>query len=95
MTMQFDVKSAYTGTFPAQLHTGPCRLKQLVLVGSGTAGSVILYDGTDTTGPVVWEQKTSTGVQPFQVLVPGEGIKCNTGIYATGANITSLTVCYG
>jgi hypothetical protein len=95
MTMQYDVKSAYTGTFPAQLHTGPARLKQIVLVGNGTAGSITIYDGTDTSGPVAWQQKTSSGVQPFQVLIPGEGVRCNTGIYVAGANLTSVTVCYG
>jgi len=95
MTMQYDVKSAYSGTFPAQLYTGPCRLKQMVLVGTGTAGTLTIYDGTDNTGPIVWQQKTSSGVQPFQVLVPGEGIKCNTGIYVAVTNITSVTVCYG
>ena len=95
MTMQYDVKSAYSGTLPAQLVTGRCRLKQLVLVGSGTAGSITIHDGTDTNGPVVWQQKTSTGVQPFQVLVPGEGLLCATGIYVAATNITSVTVCYG
>jgi hypothetical protein len=67
----------------------------MVIVGSGTAGSIIIYDGTDNTGPIVWQQKTSTGVQPFQILVPGEGILCANGIYVTVTNITSVTACYG
>jgi hypothetical protein len=95
MTMQYDVKSAYTGTVPAQLVTGRVRLKQMVIVGSGTAGTVVVHDGTDNTGPVVWQQKTSTGVQPFQILVPGEGLLCATGIYVVATNVTSITVCYG
>jgi hypothetical protein len=93
--MQYDVKAAYTGTVPALLHTGPVRLKQIVLVGTGTAGSITIYDNTAASGNVVWQQKTSSGVQPFQVLVPGEGIRCNNGIYVDGTNITSVTVCYG
>jgi hypothetical protein len=95
MTMQYDVKSAYTGTFPAQLVTGRVRLKQMVIVGNGTAGTITVYDGTDNTGPVLWQQKTSSGVQPFQVLVPGEGILAQTGIYVAVTNITSVTICYG
>ena len=95
MTMQYDVKSAYSGTFPAQLVTNRTRLKQAVIVGSGTAGTVIFYDGTDNTGPVLWQQKTSTGVQPFQVLIPGEGILAQNGIYVAVTNITSVTICYG
>ena len=95
MTMQYDVKSAYTGTIPAQLYTGRTRIKQIVLVGSGTAGSLVIYDGTSTSDPVVWQQKTSTGVQPFQILVPGEGFLCQNGIYVSGSNLTSVTVIYG
>ena len=95
MTMQYDVKSAYAGTFPAQLATGRARLKQMVFVGNGTAGTITIYDGTDNTGPILWQQKTSSGVQPFQVLVPGEGLLAQTGIYVAVTNITSVTVCYG
>ena len=95
MTMQYDVKSAYAGTFPAQLVTGRARLKQMVLVGNCTAGTITVHDGTDNTGPVLWQQKTSSGVQPFQVLIPGEGILAQTGIYVAVTNITSVTVCYG
>ena len=95
MTMQFDVKSAYAGTLPAQLFTGRVRLKQIVLIGNGTAGSITIYDGTDTSGAILWQQKTSTGVQPFQVLIPGEGFLCQKGIYVAGTNISSVTICYG
>ena len=95
MTMQYDVKSAYAGTLPAQLVTGRTRLKQIVFIGSGVAGSVTIYDGTDNTGLILWQSKTSTGVQPFQVLLPGEGILAQTGVYVVGTNITSVTLCYG
>lgn len=95
MTMQYDVKSAYAGSFPAQLVTGRTRLKQAVIVGSGTAGTLVIHDGTDNTGPILWQQKTSTGAQPFQILVPGEGILAYNGIYVVVTNITSVTVCYG
>lgn len=95
MTVQYDVKASYSGTFPAQLYTGRTRLKQIVFVGSGTAGTVTIYDGTDNTGPILWQSKTSTGVQPFQVLLPGEGIVAQTGIYVAVTNITSMTICYG
>lgn len=38
---------------------------------------------------------TSTGVQPFQVLIPGEGILCLTGVYAVCTNVTSVSIIYG
>lgn len=95
MTMQYDVKSAYAGTLPAQLYTGRTRLKQVVFLGNGTAGTITLYDGTDNTGAILWQGKTSTAVQPFQVLIPGEGILCNNGVYAVGTNLSFVNICYG
>jgi len=95
MTMQYDVKAAYAGTFPAQLYTGRTRLKQAVFVGTGTAGTVTFYDGTDNTGPILWQSKTSSGVQPFQVIIPGEGILAYNGIYVAVTNVTSVSICYG
>ena len=94
MTMQYDVKSAYI-TSTGQFVTGRCRLKNLIFLPNGTAGSIVIYDGTDNTGPVVWQTKTLTGVQPFQLIVPGEGILAYTGLYAVLTNISSATICYG
>ena len=94
MTMQYDVKAAYI-TSTGQLVTGRCRLKNLIFLPNGTAGSIVIYDGTDNTGPIVWQTKTLTGVQPFQLIVPGEGILASTGLYAVLTNISSATVCYG
>ena len=38
---------------------------------------------------------TGTNVQPYQVLIPGEGILCLNGVYANSSNITSTQVTYG
>jgi hypothetical protein len=95
MTIQYDVKAAYTGTVPAQLFTGRTRLKQIVFIGTGTAGSIALYDGTSTSGNILWQSKTSTDVQPFQVILPGEGILACNGIYVDATNVTSVTITYG
>lgn len=94
MTTQYDVKSAYLAA-TGQFVTGRVRLKNLVLLPNGTAGSIIIYDGTDNTGPIVWQTKTLTGVQPFQLIVPGEGILAQKGLYAVFTNIASATICYG
>lgn len=95
MTMQYDVKSATATSFPVQLFTGRTRLKSIVFLGNGTAGTFTLYDGTDNTGNVIYTFKYSTAVQPFQVLIPGEGILCLNGIYAVGTTLTSLAITYG
>lgn len=95
MTMQYDVKSVYTATSGTQLYTGRTRLKQFVWTGDGTAGTLVFYDGTDNTGEILWQAKTTSGAQPFQVLVPGEGICFRTGIYVTFTHVNSLTICHG
>jgi hypothetical protein len=95
MTMQYDVKSAYAGTFPAQLFTGRTRLKSIVFIGNGTSGTFTIYDGTDTSGTVVYQFKFATAVQPFQVLLPGEGILCQNGIYVVGTTLSAISVTYG
>ena len=95
MTMQYDVKSAYAGTLPAQLYTGRIRLKSIVFIGNGTGGTFTLYDGTDTSGSIIYQFKFSTAVQPFQVLLPGEGILCNNGIYAVGTTLSAISITYG
>ena len=95
MTMQYDVKSAYAGTFPAQLYTGRCRLKSIVFLGNGTGGTFTIYDGTDTTGAVLYQFKFATAVQPFQVLLPGEGILAQNGLYVVGATLSAISVTYG
>ena len=95
MTMQYDVKSAYTATLPAQLYTGRTRLKSIVFIGNGTGGTFAIYDGTDNTGNIVYQFKFSTAVQPFQVLLPGEGILCQNGMYVVGTTLTAISVTYG
>ena len=96
MTMQYDVRAA-SANASAQLYTGRVRLKNVIFISTGTAGSVTLYDtaSNSATGNVLWQTKTSTGVQPFQLIVPGEGILAYNGIYASIANISSITICYG
>ena len=95
MTMQYDVKSAYSASFPVQFFTGRTRLKSIVFIGNGTGGTFTLYDGTDNTGNILYQFKYATAVQPFQVLIPGEGILCEKGIYAVGATLTAMSITYG
>jgi len=95
MTMQYDVKSIYSATFPAQLYTGRTRLKSIVFLGNGTSGTFTIYDGTDNTGPILYQFKYATAVQPFQVLLPGEGILCQNGMYVVGTTLTSIAETYG
>ena len=168
MTMQYDVKASHlSGT--GLMVSGRVRLKNLIYLGTGTAGGIDLFDtltapvaatyarsgytvtvtstahglvtgqnigitfsaassvsatagnyivtkltadtftitdintgtiagGTAcifSTGKWLGGYNTSTGVQPFQVIVPGEGVLAQTGIYAVVTNIVFQTVTYG
>ena len=168
MAMQYDVKTSHlSGT--GLMVSGRVRLKNLIYLGTGTAGGIDLFDtltapvaatyarsgytvtvtstahglvtgqnigitfsaassvsaaagnyivtkltadtftitdlntgtiagGTAcifSTGKWLGGYNTSTGVQPFQVIVPGEGVLAQTGIYTVVTNIVFQTVTYG
>lgn len=38
---------------------------------------------------------TGTNLQPFQILIPSEGILCLNGIYSNSSNINSTQITYG
>ena len=96
MTVQYDVKSAYVAGNSGALYEGRTRLKQIVFLGTGTAGTIKLYDNASAaSGDILYEFKFATAVQPFQVLIPGEGILAQNGIYLSGTNLSAVSVCYG
>jgi hypothetical protein len=91
--MQTDVKSA-TITATGSLVANPARIKSVIYQGNGNAGSITFNDGQG--GTEVFKLNTSAqDVYTIQSLIPGEGIRCVNSIYATLANVNSLTVIYG
>ena len=169
MTMQYDVKASHLSNSGLMV-SGRVRLKNLVYLGTGTAGSIDLFDTTTapvtsgtyarsgytvtvtqaahglisgqtigitfaaatgtsatagnyvvtvltsstftitdintgtitggttciySTGKWLVGYNTTTGVQPFQVILPGEGVLAQSGIYAIVTNIVFQTVHYG
>lgn len=96
MTVQYDVQAAYIAGNTGSLVSGRTRLKQVVFLGTGTAGTLILYDNASAaSGNILFQFKFSTAVQPFQVLIPGEGILAQNGVYLSGTNLSAVSICYG
>ena len=96
MTMQFDVKSAHlnaSGTVFAQ----PARIKGFSICATASAaGTLVLKDGGSSGTAMIEIDIPSNSIpNSFYVLVPGEGVRCYTDIYATLTNIASVTVFYG
>lgn len=96
MAMQYDVKSTHlnaSGTISSQ----PARIKGFSICATASAaGTLQLKDG-GSGGTVMVEIDIPSNSNPnsFYVLVPGEGVRCYTNIYATVTNLASVTVFYG
>jgi hypothetical protein len=77
----------------------------VTVVDANTFTITDLNSGTIATSTVCnyvtngnkWAMGTNTGtnLQPFQLLVPSEGILCEQGVYANSSNITSTQITYG
>jgi hypothetical protein len=93
--MQTDVK-AKSLTASGSVFGGPARVKGIVVTCEATASSVTLKDG-GSSGTTVMTITTPAAAGIQNILIPGEGVKFNTSIYATfaDANVTSVTTFYG
>ena len=88
-----------SNTFKMQNGTvlGPCRIKAIYGTSAALAGTLVLYDGTDNTGKAIGTISTPTAANAgtYYILMPGEGIKVNTGVYAAITNVDSAMLIYG
>jgi hypothetical protein len=95
MAMQYDVKAAYTAA-DAALVTSRTRLKGMYIVVS-TAGSnpVTVYDNSSAgSGTIVFRAGASVA-GAHTVVIPGEGILANNGLYVDTGSADSVTIIYG
>ena len=76
---------------------GPCRIKAIYGTSAAAAGTVVLYDGTSTAGKAIGTISTPTAVNggTYYILMPGEGIRVNTGVFAVITNVDSALLIYG
>lgn len=95
MGMQTDVKSTYR-TDDGAIFGGPARIKGILISPATTAGSLVLKDG-GAGGATVFQSSwpANASPSPFNIIVSGEGIRCETSIYADVTDLTSITVFYG
>lgn len=95
MGMQTDVKSTYRIN-DGNIFNGPARVRGILVSPATTAGSLVIKDG-GTGGTVVFQASwpANTTPAPFNIVVPAEGIRCETNVYADVTDLTSITVFYG
>jgi len=91
MAMQYDVKAAEVLT-SGSVYGARARIKGL-MVSFASGGTVVLKDG-GASGITRFSYTAPAAAGSTSVLIPGEGILCDTNIYATLTNATA-TVFYG
>lgn len=102
MTMQTNVLASQARTDDGVLNNyagnaiGRCRVKGIYIVPGASAGSVAFKDGStgsDTTKVTI--NTVASATQPTYMLLPGEGILFDNGVYVDVTNIGSVMVFYG
>ena len=96
MSMQYDVKSTHLNA-SGSIYAARARVKGFsICATASSAGTLLLKDG-GSSGTTLIEIDIPSNSNPnsFYVAVPGEGVLCQTNIYATLTNIASVTVFYG
>ena len=91
MAMQYDVKAAEVLT-SGSVYGARARIKGL-MISFASGGTVVLKDG-GASGITRFSYTAPAAAGSTSVLIPGEGILCDTNIYATLTNATA-TVFYG
>ena len=94
--MQTDVRSTHLNA-SGSIFAGRARIKGFsICATASSAGTLVLKDG-GSSGVSVVEIDIPSNSNPnsFYVAIPGEGVLCQTNIYATLTNISSVTVFYG
>jgi len=92
--MQTDVKSTNltTSGFVVQ---NPARLKSISYRGNGSNGQIQFKNG-GANGTVLTELDVGTSDSfTIYLLVPGEGVRFDTSIYASLTNVSAITAFYG
>ena len=96
MSMQTDVKSKYLAA-SGSVFGSRSRIKAIsICATAASAGKLVLKDGgSGGTTVVELDIPSSTTPISFYNLIPGEGVLCESDIYATLTGIASVTVYYG
>ena len=94
MGMQTDVLSA-SNTASATYFAGPARLKAVYFTGTANAGSITFRDGGAGGDVKLTLPSIANATAPTYMLIPGEGIRFSTTLYANLTNVAALTVIYG
>ena len=76
---------------------GRCRIKAIYGTSAAAAGTVVLYDGASTAGSPIGTISTPTAANggTYYILMPGEGVLVDIGVFAVITNVDSALLIYG
>ena len=94
MAMQYDVKSSYI-TATGSVYGQRTRLKAVYVNTGGSATVIEFTNGNGGASLMKIDAPASTTGNPSYILIPGEGILCETSLYAVITGAASVTVFYG
>ena len=95
MAMQYDVKAAYTASDAAMV-TYPVRVKgAYVSVTTGGSDPVVLYDNASAASGNVLMRIGVTAAGCHTVVIPGEGIRADNGVFCDTGSAAAVTIFYG
>jgi len=92
---QYDVKSTgiAAGQTDAAVFAGPARIKGMVVGIPAGGGTLTLKNGA--AGTTAFTFVAPAIGQSLNISIPGDGIRCTNGIYATTPAGMTVTVFYG
>lgn len=95
MAMQYDVKAAYTASNAAMV-TYPVRIKgAFISVGTGGGTPVTFYDNASAGSGNVLLQIGVDAAGCHTVVIPGEGIRADNGVFCNKGSASAVTLFYG
>jgi hypothetical protein len=94
MGMQTDVKSKYLEADGA-IFAGRARLKGLTVAVSTAGAALIVYDNASAASGTKVIEVSTAAVGVFNVLIPGEGILAEDGLYLDINGAAGVTAFYG
>ena len=94
MGMQTDVKGTNL-VASGVVSGGPARLKAISYRGDGQAGNIVFKDG-GASGTTLLELDVGTSdTFTIYILLPGEGVRFTSSIYAALTHVSAITAFYG
>ena len=94
--MQTDVKAEHS-TGSGIIYVGRTRVKAIICLGASTAGDIVLYDNASAASgtELIRFAVPGNANNVVDVILPGEGILAQNGVYAPVPTGYSVTVIYG